>query len=427
MNDFTKKTFANGVRYIAAPMKGIETATILVMFGAGSRYETPETNGMSHFLEHMFFKGTQKRPTSLDITKELDGVGAEFNAFTSKDHTGYYIKVASQHLPLAIDVVSDMLLNSKFDETELEKEKGVIVEEINMYRDNPMMYVSDIFEEEMYKGNSLGWLISGSHETVRASTRQAMVDYKNTHYRGDNTVVALAGNLPDNVEQLVEAHFSLLPGEPKPKSKDNFEFPKFDLIQNEPRLNLLQRKSEQAQIGFGFPAYSYFHPDETAQQVLATILGGNMSSRLFIEVREERGLAYMVRAGVNKYQDVGNFMVQAGLDKSRLVPAIEVIRQEMEKLKSQPVAEDELQRAKDYLQGKIAISLEDSSHVAQWYSELELLTYEIKTPTQKIEDVQEVTSENVQRVAEELFDPKKATLAVIGPFENADEFRSALS
>jgi predicted Zn-dependent peptidase len=210
MNTFNKKTFANGVRLITAPLPQAETATIIVMFATGSRYETQEINGMSHFLEHMFFKGTEKRPTSLDITKELDGVGAEFNAFTSKDHTAYYIKVAHRHLALASDVVADMLLNSKFDETELNKEKGVIVEEINMYEDNPLMYVSDIFEEEMYKEGKLGWLIAGSRETVRATTRQAMVDYKTTHYRGDNTVITVAGNLPANIESMVEEAFAPL-------------------------------------------------------------------------------------------------------------------------------------------------------------------------------------------------------------------------
>lgn len=417
MNQFSKSTFKNGVRLITAPQPQSETATIIVMFATGSRYETAEINGMSHFLEHMFFKGTEKRPTSLDITKELDGVGAEFNAFTSKDHTAYYIKVAKQHLPLAIDVVADMLLNSKFDAEELDKEKGVIVEEINMYEDNPMMYLHDIFEEEMYKGHKLGWLIAGSRETVRATTRQAMVDYKNTHYRGDNTVVAVAGNLPDNIETLVEKAFAPLGGEVK---ENAFGYELYSHQQDAPRTRLLHRPSEQAQVGIGFPAYEYGHKDLIASKVLATILGGNMSSRLFVEVREKRGLAYMVRASVSEYQDIGNFMVQTGLDKGRIQPAIEVIREQFERLKQETVDAGELQRAKDYVIGKTSIKLEDTSDLAVWYSTQESLQNKLITPEKRFEEINAVTEDDIQRVAQELFDEKKTTLAVIGPYAEGE-------
>lgn len=423
MNTVSKSTFQNGVRLITAPQPQSETATIIVMFATGSRYETKEINGMSHFLEHMFFKGTQKRPTSLDITKELDGVGAEFNAFTSKDHTAYYIKVAKQHLPLAIDVVADMLLNSKFDAEELEKEKGVIVEEINMYEDNPLMYLHDIFEEEMYKDAKLGWLIAGSRETVRATTRQAMVDYKNSHYRGDNTVVAVTGNLPENIEELIQTAFSPLEGEEK---TNEFGYEPYEHKQDEPRVRIMKRTAEQAQVGIGFPAYAYGHKDLVAAKVLATILGGNMSSRLFVEVREKRGLAYMVRASVSEYQDAGNFMVQAGLDKERVKPAIEVIKEQFKRLKNEQVGEEELQRAKDYMIGKVSINLEDTSSLAVWYSTQESLENKIMTPDEKFAAINAVTVEDIQRVAQDLFDSSKTTLAIIGPYDDADEFKALL-
>ncbi len=419
MNQFEKTTFPNGVRLITAPLEESQTATIIVMFATGSRYETPEINGMSHFLEHMFFKGTQKRPTSLDITKELDGVGAEFNAFTSKDHTAYYIKVAHEHLPMAIDVVADMLLNSKFDAKELEKEKGVIVEEINMYEDNPLMYIHDIFEEEMYKGSKLGWLIAGSRETVRATTREAMVAYKETHYRGDNTVVAVAGRLSPDIKEKIQEAFAPLQGEVK---ENQFGYEPFAVDQNEPRVRLMKRTAEQAQIGLGFPAYAYTHKDSIAAKVLATILGGNMSSRLFVSVREERGLAYMVRASVSEYQDIGNFMIQAGLDKERIEPAIQVILEEAQKLSERGVDEGELQRAKDYLQGKKSISLEDTSSLAQWYAEQEALLNHVQTPQERFARIQAVTPEDIMRVAKNIFDRKKLTLAVIGPYDDAGRF-----
>ena len=419
MNDFKKTTLDNGIRLITAPLEQGQTATIIAMFATGSRYETKEINGMSHFLEHMFFKGTEKRPTSLDITKELDGVGAEFNAFTSKDHTAYYVKVAHHHLPMAIDVVSDMLLNSKFDETELNKEKGVIVEEINMYEDNPLMYIHDIFEEEMYKNSKLGWLIAGSRETVRATTRKAMVDYKNTHYRGDNTVITVAGKLSPDVESMVQQSFSALKGEAK---ENDFDYEKFSVDQSAGRVRLMHRKAEQAQIGLGFPSYAYGHKDLVASKVLATILGGNMSSRLFLEVREKRGLAYMVRAGVSQYQDVGNFMVQAGLDKEKITTAIEVIREQFEKMKNDLVDSGELQRAKDYLVGRASIGLEDTSALAQWYATQEALENKIVTPSERFEQIQSVKAEDLVRVAQDLFDVNKITLAIIGPYENEDEF-----
>ncbi len=423
MNNYNKKTFSNGVRLITAPLASSETATIIVMFATGSRHETEEINGMSHFLEHMFFKGTERRPTSLDITKELDGLGAEFNAFTSKDHTAYYIKVAHQHLPVAIDVVSDMLLNSKFDAEELEKEKGVIVEEINMYEDNPLMYIHDIFEEEMYKGDKLGWLIAGSRETVRATTREAMVNYKNTHYRGDNTVVVVAGKLPTDVEAKVEEAFSGVVGEAK---ENNFGYSEYTLKQTEPRLRVMYRKAEQAQIGLGFPGYSYSHKDTTAAKVLATILGGNMSSRLFMEVREARGLAYMVRASTSEYQDIGNFMVQAGLEKSRIGEAIEVIKAELEKLKTTAVDEGELQRAKAYLKGKMSIALEDTSSVAQWYARRESLQNKLESPDEAFAKIDAVSAEDLQRVANDLFDFQQMTLAVIGPYEDDAELKKLI-
>lgn len=427
MNQFTKTVLPNGIRLITAPLHESQTATIIVMFGAGSRYETPETNGMAHFLEHMFFQGTEKRPEDVDITKALDSLGAEFNAFTGKDHTGYYVKVAHQKLPVAIDVLSDMMMHSKFDATELEKEKGVIVEEINMYEDNPLMRIHDVFETEMFKGNSLGWEIAGSRETVRSMTRENLVAYHKEHYRGDNCVIVVAGHLPDDIDSQVLKAFGPMPGTKIEHAyPPKFVFPMFKGAFEQPRLSLVHRESEQAQLILGFPAFSSFDKDEAAGHVLATILGGTMSSRLFVAVREKQSLAYSVHASLSTYQDTGYFGVQAGLDKTRLEAAIKVIRQELEQVVTDGVTDEELQRAKDYLTGKISIRLEDTSSLAQWYADQETLTNRSLTPEEKFALIKAVTKEDIQHVAKHIFDFSKATLAIIGPYKEGTQFLNLL-
>ena len=427
MNRFTKTVLPNGIRLLLAPLPDSQTATIIVMFGAGSRYETPETNGMAHFLEHMFFQGTQKRPEDHDITKALDGLGADYNAFTGKDHTAYYVRVAHEKLPVAMDVISDYLLNSKFDEQELEKEKGVIVEEINMYEDNPVMYIHDVFETKMFEGNSLGWEISGSRDTVRAMNRAKLLDYYQKHYRGDNTVIVVAGRFDGSLAADIEKAFAALPGKAGDYSyPPKFSFPKFEVNQSEPRVNLVYRDSEQAQLILGFPSYSYFDKDEVTGHVLSTILGGNMSSRLFVAVREKQSLAYSVHAGMTVFQDTGYFAVQSGLDKNRLEKAITVIREELERVANEGVTEEELQRAKDYLVGKLSLSLEDTSSLANWYAEQETMTNKVLTPEEKFALVRAVTKEQVQAVAKHLFDFNKATLAIIGPYKSEKPFAELL-
>lgn len=427
MNSYTKKVLPNGIRLILAPLQESQTATIIVMFGAGSRYETPETNGMAHFLEHMFFQGTEKRPEDHDITRALDGLGAEYNAFTGKDHTAYYVKVAHEKLPVAVDVLSDYLLHSKFDAVELEKEKGVIVEEINMYEDNPVMYIHDVFETKMFEGNSLGWEIAGSRDTVRAMERSKLLDYYRTHYRGDNAVIVLTGRIDEATEKLVSEAFAGLPGQPKEQAyPPQFSFPTFTFTQNQPRVNLVYRDSEQAQLMLGFPGFSFFDKEEIPTHVLSTILGGNMSSRLFVAIREKQSLAYSVQTGVSAFQDAGYFSIQAGLDKSRVETAIKVIREELDRIVRDGIDDEELQRAKDYLVGKLSITLEDTSSLANWYAEQETLTNRTLTPEQKFDLLRAVTKEQVQALAKRLFDINKATLAIIGPYKSDKPFYDLL-
>ena len=415
---YKKQTLKNGIRLITAPLKETQTASLIVMVKVGSRYEIDRDGGLAHFVEHMMFKGTKRRPNTLALSKELDGVGAEYNAFTSKDVTAYFIKADSRHLPLAIDMLSDMLLHSKLEASEIEKEKGVIVEEINMYEDNPLMYVEEMLEEVMFSGNPLGRMIAGSRETVRAVKRTQMAAFKNKYYQGRNVVIGLAGNfLPAQVEE-VKKKFSFLAG-----SKKNFT--KIKISQKSPRVKVKFKETEQVQLALGWPAYSYSDERIYPLQLLSVILGGNMSSRLFINVREKNGLAYFVHSGVNVYEDTGSLVIQAGLDKTRMDLAIKTILAETEKIKH-AISAVELKRAKDFVSGKVALDLEDSLSIARWYASQETMTGKTMTPQEKLARLGKVTIKEIQQVAKEIFDKKRLSLAIVGPFKDEKKFRKLI-
>jgi len=410
-----KIKFVNNVRLVLTPLKETQTATLLVLIGVGSRHEGADNNGVSHFIEHMMFKGTKKRPDTLALSKELDRVGAEFNAFTGKDYTGYYVKSDSSHLDLSINVLSDMLLNSKFDRQEIKREKGVIIEEINMYEDNPLMFVDDLLEQSMYDNNPLGMSISGDRKSVTGLDRKKLINYRNKFYQGSNIVIGLSGNY--NLQQVKSI-------------KSKFKFSNSDLVKNHKKINISQtsarvnlkyKNTEQVQLALGFPAYSYFNDKINALQLLSTILGGNMSSRLFLSVRERKGLAYFVRSWVSTYEDTGGLIIQAGLDKMRVESAIRLILTELKKIKT-GVKLEELNRAKDHLAGKLILNLEDSANLCQWYSQQELLTGKILTPKQKITKIMNVSLKQITAVARDIIDFGRLNLALIGPFRDKNKF-----
>jgi predicted Zn-dependent peptidase len=419
---FKKVVLKNGLRLVLSPLQETKSVTLLVLFGVGSRYEKKDINGISHFIEHMMFKGTEKRPNSLALSKELDGVGAEYNAYTSKDITGYYIKINQKHLGLALDILSDMLFNSKFDSEELEREKKVIVEEINMYEDNPIMFVDQLFEEIVYQDNPLGWIVSGSKESVKNLDQRKIVDFRDELYRPENTVIGLAGNFDDEAVKLVEQYFV----ERTTKEKSKINFIEFESEQTKPEVNLKFKETEQALIALGFPSYKHQDLRLYPLMLLGIILGGNMSSRLFIRVREQLGLAYSIGASVNAYQDIGNFVVQAGLDIARIDEAIKAILEELIKIKNEGVTKEELKRAKDFIDGKITIDLEESSSLADWYAKQELLTGEILTPEEKLKKIFAVTAEEIQEIAKDIIQESKLNLAVIGPFKDKTRFEKLL-
>ncbi|MBI4090056.1 MAG: insulinase family protein [Candidatus Kerfeldbacteria bacterium] len=411
-------TLKNGTRVLLAPMHETKAVTVLILFPVGSRHEQPNINGSSHFIEHLFFKGTTKRPSSLAVTKELDGVGAEYNAFTSKDHTGYYIKVSADKLELALDILSDMLYHSLFDPKEIERERGVIVEEINMYEDNPMMLLDEVFEQLIFKGSLLGMTIAGPRPVIRRVTRQQLMRYKAQYYTPHQLLLTVAGKFSDQqAQRLVRQYFN---GQHGPRRRSSFE--RFRVSQRRPAAVVRFRDTAQVQIGLGFPAYPYRHPDLPALSLLAVILGGNMSSRLFINIRERLGLCYFIRTETSIYQDTGTFLVRAGLEKTRLKQALRKIWDELRAVPTSGVTEEELKRAKEYVRGKIILSLEDSDEIADWVGKQLLLQGRVETPEQKIVRLQRVSAADIRRVARQVFQKSRLNLALIGPYRSGQEF-----
>jgi predicted Zn-dependent peptidase len=407
---FNFQTFPNGLRLITIPLTDSKSVTVLVMVATGSRYETPEINGISHFLEHMMFKGTTKRPGAMDISRELDSIGAEYNAFTSKEYTGYYVKCSSEKIDTAMDVISDIFQNSKFDEKEIETEKGVISEEINMYYDTPARYIGDLFEGMIYKNQPLGYETQGTKEIIRAFKRDDFVKYFNSHYFDKNTVVAVAGQVtPEEAKTKIEKYFATIRDNDKPLS-----FEKTKEIQTTPELHAHFKQTDQTHFILGFRAFNYFDQRRYAMSVMNMILSGGMSSRLFEEFREKRGLAYYVRASADLYADVGYFGIAAGVDNARFPLALEVALEQCKRLVNEPLSEEELKKVKDYSRGKTLIGLESSDDFASYYADQELLKREMVTPEEYLEKIDKITASDVQKIAQEIFKKEKMNLAWIG-------------
>ena len=338
MNSFERTTLSNGLRVVTAPMPQAKSVACFVMIAAGSRYETRETNGIAHFAEHMFFKGTERRPTARDIAGEIDAIGGEFNAFTGKEYTGYYVKCAAEHRDTALDVLVDMLRHSKFDPEEIDREKGVIVEEMNMYFDTPRDYVDSVYDDLLYGDQPLGWDIIGTKETVRAATRETFVGYLDRWYRAPRMVAGCGGAVGDDVVQRLEALLGDVPNG-SAGGPENVE-----LHQSGPQVKVFSKTSDQAHLRFGVPSYPIDHPDRYALGLLATVLGGGMSSRLFTEVRERRGLAYYVYGYNQGYTDTGTLFSQAGVDINRIDDAVRTIAAEFGRIAAEPVGQTSSRR-----------------------------------------------------------------------------------
>ncbi len=421
MHNFTKETWPNGLRAIYVPMPGTQTLTLLVLVSTGSRYETKDINGISHFLEHMFFKGTTKRPGKSDIAHELDAVGAAYNAFTDKELTGYWVKINSKHTDLAFDVVSDIFLNSTIPQAEIEKERGVIIGEIDMHEDTPMRKIGDLFEELLYGDQPAGWDIAGRKEVIRSINREHFVDYMDKHYRSKGVVVVVAGNITaENAKAKVEQYFKTVKEGDAPQPLPCHE------AQAAPQIKVTYKDTDQCHLVLGARAYNMFDPRRWALGLLATILGGGMSSRLFIRIRDELGLGYYIRASASLSTDHGYFEVSSGVDTTRVVEAVTAIMAELTKIKERGVEEQELQKAKDFVKGGTLLGLETSDDVASFFGLQDVLTKQVLTVEQKFSMLDKVALADIKKVAEDIFQNKNLNLAVIGPLKDKASFESIL-
>ncbi len=418
---FKKIIFKNGLRLITVPMKNTRTTTVLVLVGTGSKYETKEMNGISHFVEHMFFKGTKRRPNPLKIAESLDRVGGNYNAFTGKEFTGFWAKVDFKHLDLALDWVADIFLNSKLEKREIEREKGVIIEEVNMYLDTPTSYIRDLWEKLLYGSQPAGWLIIGEKENILNFDRKKILDYLKNHYSALNTVICVAGNIKSGlVERKIRKYFKNI------REKQIQHKIKVKEEQNKPEVLLHFKKTDQTHFCLGARGYDFFHSRKYAQAILATILGGNMSSRLFTSVRGKRGLAYYIQTSSESTTDTGYLVTQAGVDHKNIEKTIKIILKEYKLLKNRSVKKEELQKAKDYLKGTSSLSLELSDTQASFYASQELLEQKILTPKEKFQKIDEVSINDIKKVTKDIFQPEKLNLAIIGPFKKKERFEKLL-
>lgn len=409
----------NGVRLHFIPYTGTQAATVLALVKVGSRYEYPEINGASHFIEHLMFKGTKRRPTTLHISRDLDAVGAEYNAFTGKDYTGYYVTIDASHVPLAIDILHDIIFHSTYQPREMSRERRVIIEEIKMYHENPMMHVEELLEQAMFEGSSLGWDIAGTPQTMRAMKRKDVIDFRDRHYVPENIVLAVAGNVERKILPLIHKTFGRVASKKHPTTYEPFV-----TVRNKklPRCRVEHKPLEQAQLAFGFPSFGAADPRNPAVTLLATILGGTMSSRLFISVRERKGLCYFVRAENSSYDEVGVFTIRSGLDRERLRQAVKTILGEIDRIKRHDVTIRELREAKENYRGRLLLRLEESSNQADWYARQELVLGAAKSPEERMSEVDAVRGEDVKRVANEVLDYRRMSVAAIGPFKDEQAF-----
>ena len=418
---FIKKVLKNGLRVVVVPMKDNPTVTVLVLVEAGSKYERKSVNGISHFLEHMCFKGTTKRPKAIDISKELDALGSEYNAFTAQEYTGYYAKSDARHFKQVFDIVSDIYLNSTFPNEEMQKEKGVIIEEINMYEDMPHRHVQDLMMKLLYGDQPAGWNIAGEKKNIIEMKREDFVKYKGEHYVPSATVIMVAGQVTEkNVLNEAKKVFGDLSNSKKSKKL------KVKESQKKPAVLVKFKETDQTHFVLGVRTYGLFDKKNTALAVLGGVLGGGMSSRLFQKLREEMGVGYYVRAHNDAYTDHGFFQISAGVDNKRIDEVLKAVLTECNKLKNEIVTEEELNKVKEMMIGTMKLGLEGSDSIANFFGGQELLKRELKTADQKAKEIRAVTAKEIQILGKKIFKDSSLNLALIGPFKDKVQFLKKL-
>jgi predicted Zn-dependent peptidase len=417
---YTVQKLSSGLPILIAPAEGTAAVTVLVFAGAGSRYEVEKERGISHFLEHMFFKGGKKYTNTKEVSAAIDGVGGDFNAFTGKEYAGYYVKVEASHAELACDVLSDMLLHATFPPEEIEKERGVIIEEERMYQDTPMYRAGWDFEELLFGNHPLGWDTIGTEALIRSVTQNDFQKHKDDLYLASNLVVTMAGKIAESqAMKLAERFFGAIDGR---KDRSFLALKKY----GSERIFLRSKSTEQAHLVLGVPGIPSQDKDHFAHRLLAIILGGNMSSRMFLNIREARGLCYYISTDVDSYMDAGALSTRAGVDQSRLEEAIKAIVHEYMMCSDKGVTNEELQRAKDFLRGKIALSMEDSEERAHFFGKQQLLYPKVRDIPEYFAEINKITRAQVNQLAKRLLKPEEFRLVVIGKEKDKEKLQKLL-
>lgn len=420
---YKKTILDNGLRVITIPMPTNPTATVLVLVEAGSAYESKENNGISHFLEHLCFKGTEKRPTAFDITKELDGLGAQSNAFTGEELTGYYAKVERGHVLQILDIIADLYVSPVLDQKEIEKEKGVIIDEISMYEDMPMHQVRQLFYRTFYGDQPAGWGIAGEKKNIKKMTRKDITAYRGKHYVASATTVVIAGGgwNETKIVHEIEKRFAAIPSGAKGKKKRTAG------RKGGPIVTVKYKETDQTHLILGVKTYDLYHKNDIVLDVIAGILGKGMSSRLFQKLRDEMGVGYYVRASNDALTDHGHFLVSTGVNNGRVEEVVVAIMAELKRMTIEKVEEKELVKVKDFISGNLMLGLESSDSLAEYYGAQEILHKPIEDPYEYMNKLQKVTAKEVMDLSKKIFTDETLTLALIGPFKSGTPFKKVLT
>ncbi|MDI3496281.1 MAG: hypothetical protein PWQ35_302 [Patescibacteria group bacterium] len=408
MNKYENIGLSNGSKLMLVPEKEAKTATALLLFKTGSRNESRENNGISHFLEHMFFKGSKNYPNTLALSSAFDALGCEFNAFTGKEYTGYYVKVAANNLEKALTIFSDMMLNPKLESREIEREKGVIIEELKMYEDNPMMQIDDVLENCLFGDTPVGWNTVGTKENIRRFKKRDFINYLEKQYCASSVNLVLAGAVSSQALKKGKIFLNKF-NQGAFKSAE-----KYDLEQVTPQLKVVYKDIDQTVLSLAVRTFPLNHPEELQVKLLALILGGAMSSRLFISLRERKGLAYSIHTGTEFYFDTGYLYTQAGVPFDKTEEAIKIILREYKRLKTTKISEGELKKAKDIISGRIIMQMELSDNLASWYGAQSLFRLKVKTPQEYLTQIKKIDAVSLQKTANKIFNEKDLNLALIG-------------
>ena len=419
---YKKTTLSNGLRIITVPNHANPAVTVMVAVETGSNYEDKDKNGLSHFLEHMCFKGTTKRPKSIDISREFDGIGAQNNAFTSNEVTGYYAKAERKNFKKLLSILSDMYLNPTFPEADLEKERGVILQEISMYEDLPQRIVGKVFYKLMYGETPAGRPILGPAKNIKSFSRNNFVEYRKKHYVAKGTLIIVSGDINEKeVISEIKKHFKSISTSQKHSKIKVVE------KQTSPGLLIHPKKTDQTHMVMGFRAYKSEDKRIPALHVLNGVLGRGMSSRLFQKLREDMGVCYYVRSGMDEFTDHGFIAISTGVDKKRTEEVVKVLVDECKKLKEELVSDEEIKKAKEYIIGNLYLGLETSDSLAEFYLDQEVTTGKMRLPKEVEESIRKITAKDIQKVAKEVFQNKNLNLAIVGEVKDKTSIKRALS